>query len=463
MNAMTRHTLRSATIALLLLPSVAALAQSPGSFDTTWRPNGRIIVGASGATGFVPDVVAVLDDRVTVAGTCQNSAFIQGCAFRLDAAGNIDASWGDPFALNNVVRSDLVGLPTVMGGTAASYLSSVDSAGRVLWMLQIDNVPAPIGRLNASGTAASVASTPVDLLVGASGQQIALRLKAVGDHVYVAGAARLVAGSFDAVLARLGGDLRLDPAFNGSGVRRVAFDGAQATTDALQDFVVQPDGRIYGVASAQPAGGDRAFWLVCFNPDGSLDSSFGVGGRSQVPIANAQRMYIAVDGLGRIVLGGHYFAPGGFSDAYVARVTPQGAFDTSFGVGGVSRFGINGIANADDVALEVGVQPDGKPIIAGQTEDANARPLFVARLTESGALDAEFGTNGVLVGSFGGSLGNSSRDEVRRLQFDAAGRLYVAGASYNATFDIERVGVGRVVTGVVVEPPSDPVFADGFE
>jgi uncharacterized delta-60 repeat protein len=441
-----------------------ACAQAPGAFDASWRPNGRIIVGASSVTNFQPDVISVIDGRVTVAGSCWGSTQSEGCAFRLDAAGNIDESYGDPFALNNVVRSGLAGLAPGPSSSPRIFLSAVDPTGRVLWLPQTADIPLRIGRLNANGTAASISPTTVDLLLGATGSQYASRIKAFGDHVYISGGVQPTNGTYDAALARLDGDLRLDPAFNGSGVRRVGFDGAQPTSDEMVDFTVLPDGRIYGAVKVRPPGfSATTLWVVCFNPDGSLDPGFGVGGRFQVQIAGVNTMQIASDPSGNVVLGGFYDAGGGDYDVYVARLTPQGVFDTSFGVGGVSRFGIDRIANADDLAFDVAVQPDGKPIVAGRSRDVDALPLFVARLTTGGVLDSAFASGGLLLASFGGVLGNDSIDEVRRLAFDPEGRLYLAGSNYNSTFAIERIGVARVVTGVVVEPPADPVFEDGFE
>jgi uncharacterized delta-60 repeat protein len=464
MNAILRKRIRTMLVALLLLAATAATAQTPGTFDTSWRPNGRIIIGAAGASAFYPADVAVVDGGVVVAGSCGTTAVPQGCAFRLGPSGNIDPAWGDPFVLNNVVRSDLVGLSPATTGFGA-FLAAVDPAGRVTWLRRPLSGAAQVGRLNASGTAASVAATPLDLLVGEGGEQLHVRMKATASHVYVGGGVDASGSNYDAALARLDADLGLDPTFNGSGVRRVGFDGAQMSRDFLYEFVVAPDDRVYAVVgSLVPSTGTFGYWIVCYNPDGSLCTGFGVGGRAPAPVADAENMFIALDSQGRVVLGGFYFVTNPDYDVYVARLTGDGAADPTFGVAGVSRFGIEQVANAPDVALEVAVQPDDKPIVAGKTRDSSgANALFVARLSQDGVLDFGFGTGGVLVSSFGGSLSNGVSDEAWRLAFDPEGRLYVVGTNYNPNFELTRVGVGRIVTGVVIEPPADPVFDDGFE
>ena len=75
----------------------------------------------------------------------------------------------------------------------------------------------------------------------------------------------------------------LDPTFDGDGRVRTGFFGS---FDVGNDLVIQPDGKIVVVgSSARFAGGsllldfDFDFALVRYNQNGSLDQTFGSGGK----------------------------------------------------------------------------------------------------------------------------------------------------------------------------------------
>ncbi len=438
-----------------------ASAQAPGSFDTAWRPNGRVIVAADTADSFVPTVVAPLDGRLVVAGSCRNSTSVQGCAFRLGTDGNIDGAYGDPFALNNIVRSDLAGINALPNIPGLDFLAAADASGRVIFVTQTMGSPVQVGRLNAAGSAASGPPATLDLLLGAAGEQYIGWIATDAAAIWVAATVDLTGNNQDIALARLGPDLRLDPTFNGTGVRRVGFDGAQATDDKTEHITVAPDGRVFATVTVGVRGAaTRDFWVVCFNPDGSLDSSFGVGGRTQVPLLGVTSMHVAVDDLGRAVLAGSFQFSGSDYDAYVVRLTPAGLFDTTFGVDGFSQVPVDVIAAGADFAHAMAVQPDRRIVVVGRAQSSTSfTRLFAARLNESGALDSEFGVTGRAVGSFGATANDAGSDVATVQAFDSEGRLYIAGTNRTVFSSTQRAGVARIVTGTA----PDPVFEDGFE
>lgn len=448
-------------LAVVGMASAGASAQVPGTFDTTWRPNGRIIVAADSADAFVPTVVAPIDGHVVVAGSCINVIRRQGCALRLDTAGNIDAAYGDPFALNNIVRSDLAGIDPLPDIPGLGFIADVDASGRVVFMSQTGGPPARVGRLNASGSAASGPPATIDLLFGGGGQQYVVEIASAGTALYVAATVDLDGTNQDIVLARLGPDLRLDPSFNGTGVRRVGFDNGRATDDAMRRITVAPDGRVFAVVNVSERGtGFRQYWVVCFNPDGSLDSSFGAGGRTQVPVPASISMHPAVDALGRVVLAGSYEFSAPDFDGYVTRLTSGGVFDGAFNNGDVRRLPIDLINGGADFVEAVALQTDGRIVVAGRARaENNTDRFFIARVNDDGSRDLDFGAVGQTAGSFGFVAVDAGRDTGDRLSFDAAGRLLIAGTNRAVGSGTLRVGVARIVTGVVV----DPLLADGFE
>src|SRR5262249_20714550 len=132
-------------------------------------------------------------------------------------------------------------------------------------------------------------------------------------------------------LARYNADGSLDATFGGDG-RDVTPVGL---ADSVQGIVGPPDGdnnpggRVYDGVSAVD------FALARYNADGSLDASFGVGGKVVThvdPLYNERAYSVAVQTDGRIVVVGTVDLSGGSSGQIaVARYDPNGALDASFG------------------------------------------------------------------------------------------------------------------------------------
>src|SRR4051794_33506152 len=69
----------------------------------------------------------------------------------------------------------------------------------------------------------------------------------------------------------------LDPTFGAAGRVTTNFVGMFSGFDEAQSVVIQPDQKIV-VAGFSDAGGNNDFALARYNPDGTLDATFGTGG-----------------------------------------------------------------------------------------------------------------------------------------------------------------------------------------
>lgn len=170
--------------------------------------------------------------------------------------------------------------------------------------------------------------------------------------------------------------------------------GGKVTTDFAGFFdeahgvVIEPDGKI--VAAGWTDGFVLNFGLTRYNSDGSLDVSFGSGGKVSTPFAgefvfgNAA----ALQSSGKIVeVGGTQSG-----NVALARYNTDGSLDSGFGVGGkrISDLGSFDSANA------VAVQSDGKIVVVG----TSGFHTFAIRYTSSGSLDSSFGSAGVVLIDF---------------------------------------------------------------
>jgi uncharacterized delta-60 repeat protein len=219
------------------------------------------------------------------------------------------------------------------------------------------------------------------------------------------------------LLARLTPDGLLDPAFGTGGSYLPAGQGISSTgvyggNDEAFAVAPLPDGDIL-VAGR---GNENDFGIARYNPDGSLDTTFGGGdGITTTNFGGDDVAYaLAVLPDGRFVLAG-----AGNGDVAVARYLGDGRLDTTFNRTGriLTDFG-----GPDDVARGLAVLPDGKVLVAGR--GGAAGDMLAARYSADGSLDRTFGGgDGVITSSFGD--GDGARDLV--VPPDTGGRFVAAG------------------------------------
>jgi uncharacterized delta-60 repeat protein len=285
----------------------------------------------------------------------------------------------------------------------------------------------PDGSVDAGFGAAGVAATPV----GAAGAgATALALQSDG-KVLVAGTAYAHGPTADEfALARFTADGQLDQTFGGAGIvtTHIGLNGA-----AVQAVVLQRDERILVAGTAFSNGPtDDDFALVRYTPDGRLDAAFGNGGTVTTDFGSGEADPrpaldraggVAVQSDGRIVVGGS--TRGDHQAFAIARYTPDGSLDSSFGVDGKTQ-----IPAAEAQVYTVIVQPSGDLVLAGTAgapSGGSTAPFALARLHADGRPDLGFGSNGVVTTSFEGS-----RSGARAAAAQADGKLLIGGAKFGA-------------------------------
>jgi uncharacterized delta-60 repeat protein len=173
-----------------------------------------------------------------------------------------------------------------------------------------------------------------------------------------------------------------------------------AASDETGGMVLQPDSRIVVVGTSQVRKGPSTPFVVrLLNPTGVLDPSFGAGTGVSRPdieagVPNTQAgtdhfTAVAMQPDGRLVVAGDTQLRG-TDDVLVERLLADGALDKSYGLGsGGSAPDFGGQEEADAVVL----QRDGKVVVSGTGDDINGVPRFlVARFNNpAGTLDSSYG------------------------------------------------------------------------
>jgi uncharacterized delta-60 repeat protein/uncharacterized repeat protein (TIGR01451 family) len=284
-----------------------------------------------------------------------------------------------------------------------------------LWM-PMRRAFARAGDLDPAFGSAGIVTTDFGLDLDERGEAIAIQ----GDgRIVVAGSIRSANAGLDIGLARYNADGSLDSTFGTGGLVRADFGGSEQ----VFDLAILPDGRIVtaGIfAGANPQG----FLAARFNTDGSLDASFGTGGKTVIAFAlPAQANAIAIQSDSKIVLAGKSDLFGFLSDFALARLNSDGTLDTGFGTGGKVQtdFGLT-----TDEAFDLVIQSDGRIVVGGRgAADTPLGPVpgfALVRYTANGQLDPSFGPNGQVVTFVGRTF-----SETHALALQSDGRIVAAG------------------------------------
>lgn len=199
---------------------------------------------------------------------------------------------------------------------------------------------------------------------------------------------------------------------------------------------IQQDGKLL-VGGHGLTGTEKDFVIRRTMPDGTLDTTFGNNGSLVVDFGGSMDTCcgLATQGDGRIIIAGtagQQFA--------AARCLPDGTLDASFGSGGKVLVAFpSGPASANALSL----QPDGRIILAGAAVTLQAEDVALVRLLTDGSSDGTFGTNGRAVADLtpDPQWGVNSRDHVHSLAIQPDGKIIAAG--HYDFFVAQRFGMAR--------------------
>ena len=156
---------------------------------------------------------------------------------------------------------------------------------------------------------------------------------------------------------------------------------------------------------------------------GFPDVSFGVDGGVLISSGtnNDGGTSVAIDDNGRIVVAGY-----SNNEFAVARVGADGTPDSSFGTNGLVT---SDFASAASKATDVAIDSNGKIVVAGNVGSRSNSDFGVIRYLSNGNPDDTFGTLGRVTVDF-----FSNEDKAGGIAVDTNGKIVIAGASRNASY-----------------------------
>lgn len=443
--------LQAATLALLTI-----LAACGGGSDssTPATPPGQ---GADPGTN--PQQAATF----TLALSTQKAVILQGASVEVDATVTRSAGFDEAIELA------VSGLPNGVTATPVSVAKGANTAKVTLTAgaAAPHSLPTDASVKGTSGTTSAQQGVTVtvrgvagslDTSFGTDGKTVtavgptddyaqAMAVQADGKLVVVGYGN--TGASTDFELVRYQRDGAIDTTFGNNGV--VTTD-VSTGSDVANAVAIQADGKIVVAGSADVAPKGKSFAVVRYNADGSLDGTFGNGGKVITSFGSQsdEAFAVVVQADGKIVLGGHYRHSTQGLDFALARYETNGTLDFGFGVNGLATTPVR-VGNSRDSIYGLALQTiagEQKIIAVGGEGD-----FLLNRFNANGTVDNTFRMGQTLDSEFGTVIGAA-----RAVHVSADNKIIVVGHANNdfallqlkedGTDDTTFGGSGAIVTKV---------------
>jgi len=199
-------------------------------------------------------------------------------------------------------------------------------------------------------------------------------------------------GNLEICVGRMNADGSIDLTFGTNGF--FTFTNA-AGSDFAYDMEVLSNGNILVAGALSITAANPKFALLCLNPNGTLNTSFGTGGVFSLDIDSSEdyaRKILLTST--KIILAGNSKNPGFSTNRLaVVRCDYNGVLDATFGLGG-----LNILTNGGDIQCWSATQgATGDLILAGDSYINSVYYPMIAKFTANGAIVTSFGTNGAWV------------------------------------------------------------------
>ncbi len=297
---------------------------------------------------------------------------------RYNADGKLDTTFG--IQSNGTVRMNMGYDREVVHSLAIQSDGKIIVAGDGI-NSGVLNYVSIIARFNADGmldTSFATGGWRTDT-IGTTSRVRILKIQPDG-KIVVGGNYQNGSGPASFYLARYDSNGAPDPSFNsGSGM----VTASPGTDPVLSDIAILPDGKLI-VAGTTNESTNADVFLVRFNADGTLDTTFGSAGTvitDDMIHGREGAAGLAVQTDGKIVISAIFQQSVGTiltNDFALLRYDAEGTLDTTFGNGyGMVITDLSG-AN-DDFAYDVQIQQDGKIVVVGTTSNDSNIDIGLAR------------------------------------------------------------------------------------
>ena len=236
--------------------------------------------------------------------------------------------------------------------------------------------------------------------------------------------------------------------------------------EQLLGMALRADGRIVLAGSTNTDGAVNSIF-VQLTAEGDLDPSFGGGDGLIVHAIHAtdtdlpSGIDLAPDG--KLVFTGSYGSSTS-TNTMVGRLNTDGSLDTTFAAG-IGYTVVNSLnSNLRDFGDELVILPDGSIVVAVtvDTTTSNRASLGALKLTSAGAIDSNFGDNGLnlIAPEAGSDISIFNASEILR---DPSDRLLLVGAQAQMSDEQPGGFLSQSTKAVIARLTADGELDDSFD
>lgn len=433
-------------VAALLALTLPLAAQQPGSLDHSFSGDGRVTTAITEEIDEAYGVMTQSDGKIVVVGVADRAFGL----VRYLPNGALDMGFGS----NGVVRT------TIGPVQDGAYAMDLQADGKIIAVgytktdiASFSGLPV-VARYLSNGT--------LDPTFGTGGK-VTLNIDVEDDSGFgtavqpdgkIVVACTRVSPTNDFLVFRLTSNGTLDNTFGTGGIAATLMGSGESI---VYDMALQTNGRILVVGSATGSGGSDLA-LTRFTSTGTLDNSFGIGGKVLAQLESGADEFgydVAVQPDGKILaVTTAYYDNGASSKWGLLRFLANGTPDVSFGGDGKIVIDDTGTAFAEAVT----VQSDGRILIAGYgpTASENFYCFTVARFDDNGLRDYTFGDNGFVRIDFQ-NLYSSATD----IAVQPDGNILIVGTAFyqqGSEFAAARLASGTEVAVRIPRSIDTPKF-----
>jgi len=370
-----------------------------GDLDLTFGTGGKVITTFASGPRSASALLIQPDGKIIAVGGAGGFALA-----RYEATGALDPTFGT----GGLVATDI-------GPSGQAFAAALQTDGKIVAAGEV----APAGyccqfalaRYNANGSLDPAFGTGGVVTTSFGGLTQAFAVAIQDDGKIVVAGSTYSPSIGDVALARYNSNGSLDPTFGTGGQVTTDLGG----TDGANDVVIRPDGRILVVGGGGPG---HDFALVLSAPDGTLDSSFGTGGKVTTDFGGQDTAHaVRLQTDGKIVVVGT-----GAERFALARYGANGSLDPTFG--GDGRVAIQFTGDNIESAEGIAIQADGKIVAAGWAFSSFTQGFALARFEADGSPDVSFGNLGRVFTAFAG--GDAA---VRAVALQTDGKIVAGGGA----------------------------------
>jgi uncharacterized delta-60 repeat protein len=364
-------------IILAIICMIPFACTCQGTLDPSFGSGGTATTDFGGIYDEALAMVLQQDGKIILGGDGNNSGWNFALA-RYNSNGTLDATYGT----GGKVFTDF------SSGVDQAYSMALQPDGKVVAAGLVGYagvINIGIARYKTNGNLDSTfgVNGKVITLVGNDSRASAVALQPDG-KIIIAGCTNYGSAS-DILLVRYKSNGNLDSTFGTNGV---VITSVGTGEDFAWTLALQTDGKL--VAGGYTYNGtDDDFVLIRYNTNGSLDNTFGIGGKviTDFDNINNELLDILIQPDGKIVAAGSMYV-------ILARYNTNGSLDNSFGTNGKVNFQVNGLAS---YATSIARESDGKFLIAIRSNNGPGSDQFnLAKCNSDGSLDVSFGTGGIV-------------------------------------------------------------------